>query len=86
MYNKNKMDRFEFRRILVISYLTRYKTEPTSGRSGGKPSSVIMEISYDNFEHYLIPQDSQTRCGQCQLKTTTRCMKCNICFHAQCNV
>lgn len=86
MYNKNKMDRLAFRRSIVISYLTRYKTEPTPGRSGGKPSSVIMEIRYDKFEHYLIPQDSQTRCGQCHQKTTTRCMKCNIGVHAKCNV
>ncbi|XP_060867582.1 piggyBac transposable element-derived protein 3-like [Metopolophium dirhodum] len=86
MYNKNKMDQLAFRRSIVISYLTRYKTEPTPGRSGGKPSSVIMEIRYDKFEHYLIPQDSQTRCGQCHQKTTTRCMKCNIGVHAKCNV
>jgi len=86
MYNKNKMDQLAFRRSIVISYLTRYKTEPTPGKSGGKPSNVIMEIRYDKFEHYLIPQDSQIRCGQCHQKTTTRCIKCNIGVHAKCNV
>jgi len=86
MYNKNKMDQLAFRRSIVISYLTHYKTEPTPGRSGGKPSSVIIEITYEKFVHYLIPQDSQIRYGQCHQKTTTRWLKSNISVYAKCNV
>jgi len=37
---------------------SRYRTEPTLGKSGGKLSSVNIESRYDKFEHYLIPQDS----------------------------
>lgn len=84
MYNKSKLDKFLFRRNIIVSYLTCYKTELIPGRIEGKSSSVNIKTRYDNYEHYLISQDSQTRCGQCHQKLTTKCMKCNIGVHAKC--
>lgn len=56
IYKKSKMDRSAFRRSVVESNLTCYKTTPIPGRIGGKTSSIKNETRYDKFKDYLIPR------------------------------
>lgn len=73
----------EFRRIIAVSILEKYKKNPTYQR--GRPSSSTSnDVRYDRIDHIVIPQATQTRCRNCHQKTTTRCSKCDVGVHVKC--
>ena len=38
----------------------------------------------DGYKHWVIPQNGQTKCRHCHMKTTTRCEKCDVGLHVKC--
>lgn len=82
--NQDKhLDHLAFRRRIAISLLQTHKKVSTC--SVGRPSQrENIDSRYDCINHFVIPQDKQTRCRHCHLKTTTRCVKCAIGLHVKC--
>ena len=81
--NKNPMDMLQFRRYIVRTYLSQYGKPPEKGMRG-KPQDVLSDIRYDGYKHWVIPQNGQTKCRHCHMKTTTRCEKCDVGLHVKC--
>lgn len=77
-------DFLAFRRHIATYYIQKLNKAPNPGRKGGKPSTYIP--LYDDVMHYLIPQEKQTRCTGCHQKTNSRCNKCDVGFHLECNI
>lgn len=79
------LDLLAFRRSIVVDYLKKYG-------SGGVSRAVKNSLKkrdpsrYDGRNHLLIPQEKQTRCGLCGMKTTSRCQKCDVGLHLKCNL
>lgn len=76
------LDQLAFRRALAKTILMQNKKPYTY--QIGRP--IQNTLRYDRLDHYVIPQDRQTRCGECHQKTTTRCQKCNVGLHVKCFV
>ena len=78
-----KLDLLAFRRRVVSYYLEHYARPPQPGCKG-RPSAIEIELQFDKVNHWVIPQDKQTRCAHCHQKTTTRCEKCDKGLHVKC--
>lgn len=91
----NSLTQLQFRREIVINYLTKYRNPPkTSGRPSISVSSrsfcrVSDDIRYDNFGHYLIPvpDNKKIRCAGegCKSIMRTMCSKCRVGICINCN-
>lgn len=80
-----QMDQLAFRRRIACSILQT--NSKVKNHSIGRPSKrENIDSRYDGINHYVIPQDRQTRCRKCHLKTTTKCLKCDIGLHVRCFV
>lgn len=77
------MDHLSFRRSIANTLLTQNKKDSAIYQKG-RPSQKHDELRFDGLEHYIIPQEKQTRCGECHQKTTTRCRKCDLGVHVKC--
>ncbi|KAJ8891781.1 hypothetical protein PR048_004334 [Dryococelus australis] len=76
------LDLLAFRRRLAISILEK---NSKSTKSQGRPSRTDLKDSwFDGKDHWEIPQDKQTRCRMCHMRTTTRCVKCDVLVHVKC--
>ncbi|XP_026682857.1 piggyBac transposable element-derived protein 3-like [Diaphorina citri] len=78
-----KMDHLGFRRRLVCNILETHgkKTTKTNNRLS---KNFKVDSRFDNIGQLVIPQEKQTRCGQCHQKCTSRCKKCDIGLHVKC--
>lgn len=83
-YNGGNMDHLTFRRQIAIALLQQNKKFRISFSMGRPAQSENSGIRYDRFDHWVLPQDKQTKCRHCHTKTTTRCEKCNIGLHVKC--
>lgn len=83
--NKGTLDQLAFRRRIATSILnanTKNKTYAV-----GRPSNrENTDSRFDGICHYVIPQDRQTKCRHCHMKTTTKCQKCDVGIHVRCFV
>lgn len=80
--NHGKLDHLEFRRQIVMSLLP---SEKQSGRKRHRRAQREEGTPrYDGFEHWVTPQEKQTRCAYCHQKCTTRCVKCDTGVHVKC--
>lgn len=88
-----KMTKLAFRREIVQSYLTRYKTLP--GLPGPSISRKVLmaksktNLRYDGLRHYVGPTEKRRRCASrmCSSVGRTECKKCDVglcvkCFEA----
>jgi hypothetical protein len=92
---KPKLSQLEFRRDIVQTYLTRYKTQLLSaGRPSTSKSSVTLnrvsdDIRYDGRDHLLVPTEGKKRkrcAGEgCISGIRTMCSKCNVGLCLECN-
>lgn len=83
---KGDLDQVTFRRQISMAILQQ-NAKVTTGIGSGRPSQrENASIRYDNMGHLVVPQEKQTRCRMCHLKTTTRCMKCDVGLHVKCFV
>lgn len=83
--HKGATDHLYFRRSIAIALLQQNKKPSSSSR--GRPSlNENMTIRFDRHDHFVIPQDKQTKCRYCHTKTTTRCLKCDVGIHVKCFV
>lgn len=91
----HKMTQLQFRREIVKTYLTKYKSAPK--KVGGRPSTnrssrsfnrVSDNVRYDNFGHFLTQVDKKIRCNgdNCKSIMRTKCIKCNVGVCIKCNV
>lgn len=78
-----KLDLLAFRRRVVSYYLEHYARPPQPGCKG-RPPATESELQFDRLNHWVIPQEKQTRCAHCHQKTTTRCEKCDKGVHVKC--
>lgn len=83
--DKGMLDHLAFRRQIAVALLTQNRKKATS--STGRPShNENIAIRFDMLEHYVVPQEKQTKCRNCHTKTTTRCQKCDVGVHVKCFV
>lgn len=76
------LDHLKFRRRLATTLLLQNKKQTTS--KGHTSRNEGIDIRFDHMDHYVIPQDKQSRCAHCHQKTTTRCLKCEKGLHVKC--
>ncbi|KAK9703448.1 Transposase IS4 [Popillia japonica] len=77
-------DLLKFRRSIAITMLSQHKKRKDYNRSHASATGIQNDaLRYDAIEHYVIPQEKQTRCAECHTKTTTRCRKCDIGLHVK---
>lgn len=84
----SKLTKREFRRELVLSYLTRYKNPPKGpGRTSLSKNStsdnrVSDDVRYDRMDHLVIavPNNKRWRCAGegCSSIIRTCCKKCKV--------
>ena len=95
LYKKSgrKMTKLEFKREIVLTYLTRYKTpKSTAGARGSAKlsSRVVHDIRYDRMDHFLVETNGKKRrrCAYppCTAAPVTMCVKCDVGLCAKCNV
>lgn len=79
------LDQLAFRRVVATSLLTANRKQP-SYQKGRQSSLLENESRYDRLDHFVVPQEKQTRCGACYQKSTTRCLKCYVGVHTKCFV
>lgn len=89
-----KITKLDFRREIVLTYLTRYKTSiksigPTA-MSSKKSSRVLDDIKYDRTDHLLgeTAGKKRRRCANqgCKSVVTTMCIKCDVGLCLKCNI
>lgn len=81
---QNQLDHLSFRRQIALSILQSNLKDKGRNSTGKPNANENIGIRYDKVGHFVIPQDSQTRCRHCHTKTTTRCVKCDIGLHVKC--
>lgn len=98
LYNRagNTVSQLDFRRDIVITYLTRFGTaakgagRPSYSLSNTSGSRVSMDIRYDRTDHYLtyIPNLKRRRCARegCKSSVRTMCSKCDLGLCIDCNM
>lgn len=79
--NEN-VEHLTVRRSIPVFYLNKYGCKPSRGKS--RQSALQRQSRFDRTDHFVIPQEKQTRCAQCHEKTTTRCEKCDVGIHVKC--
>lgn len=77
------MDQLTFRRTVANVLLVQNKNNEVY-QQGHHSKNVNAGLRYDRLDHWVIPQDKQTRCIACHQKTTTRCQKCDSGLHVKC--
>jgi Transposase IS4 len=77
------MDQLTFRRSVANVLLVQNKKKAVY-QLGHISKNRNLELRYDRLDHWVIPQEKQTRCAACHQKTTTRCKKCDIGLHVKC--
>lgn len=73
--NQNSMDHLTFRRQVAVTLLEQNKRETLHTATGRPGRYENFAIRFDRIDHYVIPQDKQTKCRHCHQKTTTRCQR-----------
>ncbi|XP_064486109.1 piggyBac transposable element-derived protein 3-like [Ornithodoros turicata] len=78
----------EFRRQIVLTYLTRYKNAPKGpgrtriSKESSSGSRVSDNIRYDRLDHLVLstPEKRRLRCAEenCTSQVRTKCAKCNV--------
>lgn len=97
LYRKNSnISQLEFRRVIVKTYLTRFKNAPKGpGRPSTSKHSISLnrisdDIRYDRTNHLLmpIPNKKRRRCAGegCSTSTRTMCQKCDLGLCIECNL
>lgn len=91
----NNMSQLNFRRHIVKTYLTKFRSAPSStGRPATSKFSVSGnrvsdDIRYDGIGHLLIPnpQGKRRRCAYptCKSQTRSECSKCGVGLCLECN-
>lgn len=79
----NQLDLLNFRRRVARFYLESFGKHREPGQRGRQPHG-IPQARFDGMNHWVIPQEKQTRCAQCHSKSTTRCEKCDVGLHVKC--
>lgn len=81
---EGNMDHLAFKRYIAKALLLGNKKTTATFCKGRPRQNENQLIKYDRIEHWVIPQDKQTKCRHCHQKTTTRCEKCDIGLHVKC--
>lgn len=78
------LDQLKFRRRIAVALLQQNTKQ--SWATGHCSRNEGIDIRFDRTDHFVIPQEKQTKCAFCHSKTTTRCRKCNKGLHVKCFV
>ena len=81
--DENSMNLLQYRRYISRTYLTKCGIPPYQGMPG-RPQTTLHDIHFDGLQHWVVPQEKQTRCAHCHAKTMTRCEKCDTGLYVKC--